>query len=75
MDRCDGKWLLHALPFPFLTKLASSCLRVALIRDLRRQVPCARQDEETDEEILEAGVVASRVESGTDACHADQGPR
>ena len=26
-------------------------LRVALIRDLRRQVPCARQDEETDEEI------------------------
>jgi len=27
-------------------------LRVALIRDLRRQVPCARQDEETDEEDM-----------------------
>ncbi len=26
-------------------------LRVALIRDLRRQVPCARQDKENDEEI------------------------
>jgi hypothetical protein len=26
-------------------------LRVALIRDLRRRVPCQRQDEETDEEV------------------------